>query len=134
MELGNLIFGYPQAAYPVPRGFTKGTFEWQERFIKFLNHIGCDGYGFVNDKTHPNINHRGGITTELFEIKPYYWGEDRLEEDAANFIYFPTGYELRWYKCPLRDSYASQELSYKEFKKMLRECEKYWKEKCNGLR
>ena len=126
MELGNLIFGHSRGICPVPRGFTSDTYEWQERFIKFLDRIGCDGYGFIDDITHPARNSRGGVTTELFEIKPYYWGDDEDEEEAPNFVYFPSNYELRWYKYPLRDSYANNNLTYKEFKAMLKDCEKYW--------
>ena len=124
MELGNFIFGHSRGACPVP--CESDTHEWQKRFMDFLKHIDCDGYGYINDQTHPTRNKRGGIRTELFEIKPYYWGDDEAEEDAPNFVFFPTGYELRWYKYPLRDSYANQKLNYKEFKAMLKLCEKYW--------
>lgn len=40
----------------------------------------------------------------------------------SNFHYKPTGYELMWYKYPLRDSYASEELSLIEFAKMIENC------------
>jgi hypothetical protein len=39
-----------------------------------------------------------------------------------NFLYKPNGYELKWYKYPLRDSYASEELSLIEFTKMIEDC------------
>jgi len=39
-----------------------------------------------------------------------------------NFLYKPTGFEIRWYKYPLRDSYMNQNVSYDEYKKILKHC------------
>ena len=39
-----------------------------------------------------------------------------------NFLYKSTGYELMWYKYPLRDSYASEELSLIKFTNMIKDC------------
>jgi len=39
-----------------------------------------------------------------------------------NFFYKPTGYELRWYKYPLRDSYANKALTLEQFKRMIDDC------------
>lgn len=39
-----------------------------------------------------------------------------------NFHYKPTDYRLMWYKYPLRDSYASEDLSVPEFAKMIDAC------------
>lgn len=125
MELGNLLFGHSHGEFKVPRGFIKGTFEWDDRFCLFLEKIGCDDYGYAENKDNPLKNERGGITTPEFEINPYYWGDDETEEDKPNFIFKPTGYEMRWYKYPLRDSYANQELTYKEFNAMLKKCEEF---------
>lgn len=122
MEIGNMIWGHSRGTYEVPRG------QWQNRFGQFLDRIGCDGYGHV-DQNNPYINDRGGITTEMFTINPYWWGDDdNIEEcEKPNFIYNPTGFTLSWYKYPLRDSYSNQELTYKEFDDMLKDCERYMK-------
>jgi len=39
-----------------------------------------------------------------------------------NFIHKPSGYKIMWYKYPLRDSYANQKLSLKQFNKIINEC------------
>ncbi len=39
-----------------------------------------------------------------------------------NFHYKPTNYQLRWYKYPLRDSYANQKLTLSQFRKMIDHC------------
>lgn len=115
MELGNLIFGNSRGEYPVERG------EWQDRFAEFLDNIGCDRYGYFG--IIPNANERGGITTDKFIIRPYYWGESDAEAEKPNFEYLPNGYKLDWYKYPLRDAYANQDITYEEFDEMLKDCE-----------
>lgn len=125
MELGNLIYGHSRGEYEVPRGNSKGTFEWQEEFVNFLDKLGCDNYGFYyGDRTNEKCyeNNRGGLSNEVFEINPYYWGDDEEEESKPNFIYYPNGFELMWYKYPLRDSYCNKEISYTEFCEMLEKC------------
>ena len=39
-----------------------------------------------------------------------------------NFHHKPSGYKLKWYKYPLRDSYANAEVSAADFRKMIDEC------------
>ena len=39
-----------------------------------------------------------------------------------NFLFKPTGFELRWYKYPLRDSYSSEKLDLPMLHKMVNEC------------
>lgn len=39
-----------------------------------------------------------------------------------NFLYKPTGFEIMWYKYPLRDSYMSKKISLGEFKKIIDLC------------
>lgn len=126
MEIGNLIFGHSRGTYEVPRG------HWQDRFCKFLDNIGCDYYGIADDQDNPHVNARGGITTKLFCVNPYYWGDDEREIERPNFIYHPTGYSLMWYKYPLRDSYANHELTYEDFDSMLTDCEVYFNGRCNS--
>lgn len=117
MELGNLIFGNSRGVYPVARE------KWEDRFVEFLDNIECDSYGYL-DVIH-NVNERGGITTDKFIIRPYYWGESDVEAEKPNFEYLPTGYKLDWYKYPLRDAYANQDITYEEFDEMLKDCERF---------
>lgn len=39
-----------------------------------------------------------------------------------NFHHKPSGYKIKWYKYPLRDSYANKELNIKEFGKIIDDC------------
>ena len=39
-----------------------------------------------------------------------------------NFLYKPTGFAIKWYKYPLRDSYMSQNITLDEFKKIIAKC------------
>lgn len=39
-----------------------------------------------------------------------------------NFRFKPTGYEIRWYKYPLRDSYQSHELTLAQFRELIDAC------------
>ena len=130
MELGNIIFGNSRGIYKVPRGNSPDTWEWQEAFEKFLESVNVDSYGFFTDKTPRYlINNREGITTSTFEINPYNWTPSNDDEEQHNFIYYPTNYKLNWYKYPLRDSYANQNLTYEEFCEMLKNCrEEYYDE------
>src|SRR5690348_15291655 len=122
MELGNLIFGHSRGEYPVPRvsAFEEPIFDLMETIRK-----GCSPYG-------------DELENDIFEMYTYWWGECSCradEEDVSdgyivlhkpdcglvrpNFRFKPTGYELRWYKYALRDSYASQDLNPREFRAMI---------------
>lgn len=130
MELGNLLFGHSRGQYKVPRGFTENSWEWDDRFAAFFLKFQMNQYGYAINPQYGYrrgvvVNNRGGITTPVFEVNPYYWGEDEAEMDKPNFLYYPTGFELRWYKYPLRDAYANQVLSFQEFGKILNDCERY---------
>jgi hypothetical protein len=52
--------------------------------------------------------------------------KDEHKETCAlirpNFLHKPTGYSLMWYKYPLRDSYANQDLTLKQFSKIIDNC------------
>ena len=122
MELGNLIFGNSRGEFPVERG------DWQKVFCEFLEDMGFDSYGYVpmwaSNELKKFQTARGGFENDVFIINPYYWGEDDSEKVKPNFIFKKTGYTLDWYKYPLRDSYANQDISFAEFKEMIEECKK----------
>lgn len=119
MELGNLFFGNSRGKYPMERGI------WQSTFAEFLEEIGLDSYGYVeNKKLQLYKTSRGGFENEVFIVNPYYWGDDEETMEEHNFIYKPTDYTIDWYKYPLRDSYANKKLTFKEFEDILEECKK----------
>ncbi len=122
MELGNLCFGHSRGEFEVPR-----TDEYEEPLRRLFSHLGLDetyGGEYISDK---------------FEIHAYWWGDcdcgaDGCEEGEEhkntcglvrpNFWHKPTGYELRFYKYPLRDSYANANLTPKEFNEIIDDCMK----------
>lgn len=109
IELGNLMFGNSRGEYAVePRE------EYQESFACFLDALGFDYHGH---------DERGdGMDNDVFTIRPYYWGEDEVIAELPNFVYKPTGLEIRWYKYPMRDAYSNQDVSVEEFKEILKAC------------
>ena len=119
MELGNLIFGNSRGSYPLKRGV------WQNTFHEFLDEIGLNVFGYIeDDKLKEYKTDRGGFENDVFLINPYYWQDDDDIAEEPNFVYKPTGYEISWYKYPLRDSYANKKIKFKEFKNILEECKK----------
>ena len=115
IELGNLLFGNSRGKYAVDRD------EWQDPFCDFLHRNGFDMYGYYE---------RGSercFENNVFVVRPYYWGHAEEIADLPNFEYKPTGFTISWYKYPLRDAYASHNISTKEFMRILKECEKSMK-------
>ena len=118
LELGNLLFGHSRGEFELDRD------ELQEIMAEGLEKCGCDEYGFLQD---PALflwkNSRGGITTSVFETRPYWWGDEfSAEADLPNFKFFEDGTEIRWYKYALRDSYADREIDAARLSEILDAC------------
>ena len=110
-EMGNLLFGHSRGEYCVePRG------DYQEIFQEFLFENGFDGYGRLEGSDEPEFEN------DTFIIRPYYWGEDEKEQILPNFVYKPTGVEIKWYKYPMRDAYCNKDISVEQFKRIIDEC------------
>ena len=113
----NLLSSSSKKSYPLERGY------WQEVFCKFLDDIGLDGYGYLNDeKLKKYKTDKGGFENDIFLVNPYYEGKDKNIMKEHNFVYKPMSYEIDWYRYPLRDSYANKELTFKDFKEILNKC------------
>lgn len=120
MELGNLIFGHSRGEYPIPR-----TTEYENPFLELVEVITGEESAYVPE-----------YENDVFVTHPYWWGDCSCivgYEDSTdhapdcglvrpNFLYKPTGYELRVYKYALRDSFANQNLSPKQFREMMDKC------------
>jgi hypothetical protein len=77
----------------------------------------------------------------------YWWGEcdcgmgDDIEPLAhlstcillkPNFLFKPTGFEISWYKYPLRDSWSNHRIAFDDFRAMIDQCIKSLKNNpCN---
>ena len=59
---------------------------------------------------------------DTFVLRPYYWGGNSRAARRPNFVFKPTGYQLKWYKYPLRDAYANKDISFGDFCTMLGKC------------
>lgn len=125
-ELGNVLFGNnPYAAkYPmIPRE------PLQDMFVMMLDNIGCDGYGIATGKIPAGLKkneNTGGVYNNVFEVNPYYWGEDEEIADLPNFVYKPLGLRVYWYKYPMRDAWTNygwtESEIIEEFQKALSDC------------
>ena len=115
MELGNMMFGNSRGEYAVePR------MDYQNAFCDFLYDNGWDGHAVYGDGMDAKYEYEN----DTFIVRAYYWGEDEDKAALPNFVYKPTGLEIRWYKYPMRDAYSNQDVSVKDFKTILRECAK----------
>lgn len=102
MELGNLVFGNSRGEYPINR-------DLQDLFCLGLATIGYDGYGYSIDAEAPEL-----VDNSVFEIRPYYWGDDETIAELPNFVAKNVvidgecvTVEVQWYKYALRDSYSN---------------------------
>lgn len=105
MELGNMAFGHSRGAWPIPR-----EPQYEDAIVNALEPLG---------EFNAWENHIGSAC----EVHPYWWGEeDAPEANRPNLHHFASGLEVRWYKYPLRDSYASREVSPEEWAAIMAEC------------
>ena len=122
MELGNILFGHSRGEYHIePREQYQNAF-----FDEFALKAGLDGYGRpTTAKTLEKLTTTEdgiGYENDTFIIRPYYWGDEEMLMDLPNFVYKPTGLTIRWYKYPMRDAYASEDISVEAFKEICRNC------------
>lgn len=90
--------------------------EWKKRMTEWALKNGftgwegsgghCDcGYNEEYNKWRETNNHNGNCPI----VKP-------------NFKHKPTGFEIQWYKYPLRDSYMNNPITLKDFSKLIDDC------------
>lgn len=112
MELGNMVFGHSRGEFEVPR---------HEGFEEELHRLfyACDPDWDRNDYSTDFEN-------DTFMVHRYCWcGQETCPFcncEKPNFLYKPTGFELSWYKYPLRDSYASEEPNLVKFREIIDKC------------
>ena len=132
IELGNMAFGHSRGLFHVERG------DFERVFHETLASMGFDcygHYGYDNDgnriddvphrdcvKKYPNKRRDFGFENDTFVLRPYYWGGNSRAARRPNFVFKPTGYQLKWYKYPLRDAYANKDISFGDFCTMLGKC------------
>ena len=118
--------------------------EWQNYFCEFLAECGFNEiYGYVENealKKHlilidgdekgwtGKMEQAEAFDNGIFRILPYWWGDSANIGEMPNFIYYPTGFEMIWYKYPLRDAWSNKPITYQEFKDMLKKCKESLKD------
>lgn len=121
MEIGNFLFGNSRGEFPIDRE------KFQPLFEEFFEKAGIDNYGhgyekdgcpseYIVEDDPTNIS----VKTDVFLIRPYYWGDDESIANLPNFKYGDI--EICWYKYALRDAYSNKELTVDEVKEMLNKC------------
>ena len=95
-------------------------------FSGFLERSGFDMYGHVaNEELEPFRNPElHCFENGTFVLRPYYWGDEEGINNLPNFVYKPDGYEIHWYKYPMRAAYANREIDAFRFRGILAECER----------
>ena len=119
-----------------PNSISRGR--WQDYFCEFLDECGFDGtYGHISDeslKKHlvlidgdekgwtGDMEKAEAFDNGVFRVLPYWWGNSDNIAGMSNFIFYPTGFEMIWYKYPLRDAWSNKPITYQEFKDMINKC------------
>ena len=108
MEIGNMLFGTSRGEYAVDR-------KLEGLFLDALARAGFDrdGYrrGWESDRQAPTPYNEQATATHHFVIQPYVVDDMDNANLCPNFLDRVTGLKLRWYKYPLRDSYANYDLT-----------------------
>lgn len=99
---------------------------------------GCNGCGMYDDEIDPiqfhmerrvnqilwgyYLNDMGTehFENDTFEIKPYSWDDEDMNE--WHFWHKPSGIRLEWYKYPLRGVRTNRKLTSEEFADILSDC------------
>ena len=129
MELGNAVFGNSRGCFHIPRGVG-----WEAELYRLF-----DSYAPERDNLWREYG--AEYKNNTFEVMQYYWGDcdcgcddkeyewcdenERAKEChlmKPNFLYKPTGFEIQWYKYPLRDSYMNREISLSAFSRIIDDC------------
>ena len=80
-------------------------------------------HGIENPKDWREVNLcTCGNAEEWLEFVSSNYHKDTCSLVRPNFVYYPNGYTLSWYKYPLRDSYANRRITRKEFYYMIHTC------------
>jgi len=90
----------------------------QDQFADLLDAMGFDSYGkpVKLDSTWKEIEFDGFGNGE-FIVRSYWWGDCDCEDEchcrasAHNFVHIPSGFNLDWYKYPLRAANSNVELT-----------------------
>jgi hypothetical protein len=106
-EVGQAVFGNPSAKYDfdaMPDHYAV------EAMLQLLGY-----FTGVEERYAP-------ISNTVFEMRPYYWGDDEGECDKPNFRHRESGLEIRWYKHIGRGMSVNKHVCPKCFLPIFAEC------------
>ena len=97
----------------------------EEIFQKYILHRNFDTYGhWLGDKRY--LDKDGAFVSDLFELNPYYWGDREDVTQRPNFRYKgDNGFDIYWYKYPMRGAYSTRKLEKAEFMDAMESCRRY---------
>lgn len=95
---------------------------YEDDFIKFLEDIGADNYG--NVENFADLETNTAIDNEVFTLRPYYWGDDEEVEKLPNFVYKPDNLEINWYKYPFRGAYSNKKITGEYLNEIIADCKR----------
>ena len=88
-EIGQAVFGCPTGEYDFNSLTDAHVIEYMLRIIAYF------ATGDVTYASHPIEDE---FKNDVFEIRPYYWGDDDEEAELPNFKHYESGLEIRRYK------------------------------------
>ena len=114
MELGNFVFGHSRGEFQIERGVG-----FEEELERLFN-----SYDPKRDNSWREYG--SDFENETFMVHRYCWCEEDdcpwCNAEKPNFLYKPLGFEIMWYKYPLRDSYSNAKISLNKFRKIIDDC------------
>ena len=125
--LGNDEYEYFGERYSIEDSIIPEYFDLLEQWHAGAISEEPDEDVFCIKRAWKHVQNRGEDTyfeNDTFIIRPYYWGDSEEVACKPNFVYKPTGFELEWYKHPLRDSYCNQDIDFRKFTDILEDCKR----------
>ena len=122
--------------YPIYRD------SWEALFKEFLNDCGFNDLGnpvdeklneyvsvpkeaeISDDEFDDEVENIPIFDNGVFRIIPFCWESSEGLFELPNFTYYPTKYQIEWYKYPFRDAWANKDIDMIEFVDILRSCKR----------
>jgi len=113
-EIGQLAFGCPTSQYACPEFVEAGLAHLANEIERVLWN--------TNQKTMaaPTENNGSQYATDAFEMRAYYWGDDKTLASLPNFRC--GDFEVRWYKFLGRGMSMNKEIDANAFFELIEKC------------
>lgn len=113
-ELGQMCFGCPSSEFECPEFIEAGLRYLSDEIERIEWNIQQEEY------ESPVANNGAEYKTDIFEIRAYYWGEDKKLSMLPNFKY--NDFEVRWYKHLGRGMSMNKEIDANTYFKIIDKC------------